>query len=60
MVFESNSMNETKNFAIKFSKTIKLGKIIAYFQNKNIEYETNMYQKMKWKFGNKTKKLRNF
>jgi tRNA threonylcarbamoyladenosine biosynthesis protein TsaE len=29
MVFESNSMNETKNFAIKFSKTIKLGKIIA-------------------------------
>jgi len=29
MVFESNSMNETKNFAIKFSKTIKLGKTIA-------------------------------
>ena len=29
MVFESNSMSETKNFAIKFSKTIKLGKIIA-------------------------------
>ena len=29
MVFESNSMNETKKFAIKFSKTIKLGKIIA-------------------------------
>jgi tRNA threonylcarbamoyladenosine biosynthesis protein TsaE len=29
MVFESKSMNETKNFAIKFSKTIKMGKIIA-------------------------------
>ena len=29
MVFESNSMKETKDFAAKFSKTIKLGKIIA-------------------------------
>ena len=29
MVFESNSMKETKDFAAKFSKTIKSGKIIA-------------------------------
>ena len=29
MVFESNSVNETKDFASKFSKTINSGKIIA-------------------------------
>ena len=29
MVFESNSIKETKDFAAKFSKTIKSGKIIA-------------------------------
>ena len=29
MVFESNSIKETKDFAAEFSKTIKLGKIIA-------------------------------
>ena len=29
MVFESNSVNETKDFANKFSKTINSGKIIA-------------------------------
>ena len=29
MVFESNSIKETKDFATEFSKTIKLGKIIA-------------------------------
>lgn len=29
MVFESNSIEDTKDFATEFSKTIKLGKIIA-------------------------------
>ena len=29
MVFESNSIKETKDFAAEFSKTINLGKIIA-------------------------------